>query len=63
MYDSYRFFIQDYYDIKKDDLYRFLYFCVEDPTYRRNMLKDELKMISFLKLMSQKFNAIVSANE
>lgn len=63
IYDSYRFFIQDYYDIKRDDLYRFLYLCVEDPSYHRNMLKDELKMISFLKLISQKFKAILSANE
>lgn len=63
MHESYRFFIQDYFKIKKDELYRFLQFCVEDPRYRRNMLKDKLKMISFLKLMSEKFKAILAANE
>ncbi len=63
MYENYRFFIQDYYGIKKDDLYRFLYFCVSDPTYSRYSLKNELKMINFLKLMSSKFLAIKRSNE
>lgn len=63
MYENYRFFIQDYYGIKKDDLYRFLYFCVTDPTYSRYSLKNELKMINFLKLMSSKFLDLKNANE
>lgn len=55
MYDNYRYFVQDYYGIKKDEVYRFFYFCLSDPTYSRFRLRNELKMINFLKLMSSKF--------
>ena len=63
MHKNYKFFIMDYYEIQKDDLYRFLHFCVEDPSYRRFMLKDEFKMIKFLKFMSEKFNALRRTND
>lgn len=49
MYKNYRFFVQDYYKIPEKDMYRFLYFCIEDPTYRKSLLKNEMKIIAFFK--------------
>ena len=62
MYKHYRFFIQDYYKISDDDLYKFLYFCVADKSYVKNNLGSELKMISFLKEMSLKFKSMSKKN-
>lgn len=55
IYKHYRFFIQSFYKIEDDDLNRFIYYCITDKKYRRGNLKNELKMIPFLKEMSKEF--------
>ena len=55
MHKNYRFFIQSYYKISDEELYRFLYFCATDPSYKKQQVTDELKMIPFFKLMAKKF--------
>lgn len=55
IYRNYRFFIQSFYKIKDDELYRFIYYCITDKNYNKNNLKNEIRMIPFLKEMSQEF--------
>ena len=58
MFKNYRFIIQDYYNISKEDMYRFLHYCVSDPTYKKYHLKDEIQMIQFLKTMAIQFKKV-----
>ena len=63
MYKNYRFFIQDYYGITQSDIYRFLYFCISDPSYHKGILKNEMAMIAFLKNSAVHFKKISNESE
>ncbi len=56
MLEKIKHFLVSDFNIKKEDHYRFLYFCRSDSTFNKGLLRDELALIKFLQLKSKEFN-------
>lgn len=56
MLEKIKHFLVSDFNIKKENHYRFLYFCRSDSLFHRGLLRDELALIKFLQLKSKEFN-------
>ena len=55
-------FLKSNFNIKEESQHRFILYCVTDSTFKKNIINDELKLISFLKVKSEEFNKLLKKN-
>jgi hypothetical protein len=58
IYENIKYFLMKDLNIKKEDGYRFLYFCRTDSLFNNQVLKDELTLIKFLQKKAIEFNQL-----
>ncbi|MGJ8745893.1 hypothetical protein [Polaribacter sp.] len=58
MYDKLKYYLNKNFNIKKEDTFRFLYFCRQDTLFKKKYVKNEFELIKFLQLKSKEFNSI-----
>lgn len=62
MMEKIKHFLTSDFNIKEEDHYRFLYYCRNDSTFTKDVLKNEFALIEFLKKRSIEFQKTLQDN-
>ena len=63
MFETFKYALDQYFNIKKEVQFTFLNFCRKDPLFNKKLMNDELALIAFLQIKSKEFNALNTANK